>query len=63
MQEAPLQDAMYKIYKTQRDFILYAREKKMNYEEFLFLQNMHQFCEKFDSLYPDFFEKWVAGND
>lgn len=55
-----LQDAMYQIYKDQRDFILLVREQKMNYEEFLFLQNIHSFCEKFDTLNPDFFEKWVA---
>lgn len=55
-----LQEAMYQIYKDQRDFILLVREQKMNYEEFLFLQNIHGFCEKFDTLNPDFFEKWIA---
>jgi hypothetical protein len=54
-----LKSQMYRVYKSQRDFIKMTRHKKMDYDEFLFLQRVHQHCDEIDSANSEFLDRWI----
>lgn len=50
---------MYRVYKSQRDFIKFMRHRKLEYDEFLFLQKTHAHCEDLDKINNEFLDKWI----
>lgn len=58
-----LQLMMYRVYKAQREFIKMTRDKKMDYDEFLYLQRLLHGCEEIDNQRTDFLERWLEENE
>lgn len=54
-----VQFMMYRVYRAQREFIKMTRNKKMNYDEFLYLQRILNACDDIDLQRTDFLEKWL----